>query len=62
LTPEQWAEARRDWESDPMASYASVGNFSITWGEHEGVCAPLAVNLQGRWADNLLAPGDELRL
>jgi hypothetical protein len=37
-------------------------NFSITWGEHEGVCAPLAVNLQGRWADNLLAPGDELRL
>ena len=37
-------------------------SFSITWGEHEGVCAPLAVNLQGRWADNLLAPGDELRL
>jgi hypothetical protein len=41
---------------------ATSRNFSITWGEHEGVCAPLAVNLQGRWVDNLLAPGDELRL
>lgn len=24
LTPEQWAEARREWESNPTASYATV--------------------------------------
>lgn len=31
LTPEQWAEARREWEMNPTASYASVaGKFLIS--------------------------------